>query len=75
MTKITTEEILSKLKQYQVELFFLSIILIIAALAKTFFNIILDYRVLIILMFILWYLGYLNNFQEKVKTNFYKLFK
>ena len=65
--KITTEEILSKLNRYKYEIILLIIIIILASIAKAIFNIILDYRIIIIFIGLLWYLGYMNSIQAKVK--------
>ena len=65
--KITTSDIISKLKQYKYEIIMIIIVIIIASIAKAIFNIILDYRIIILFIGILWYLGYLNNIQSKVK--------
>ena len=73
MNKITTDDILLNLKKYKFELIFLIIILIFASLAKSIFNFILDYRVLIVILVLLWYLGYLKNIQQSVTTQLQKL--
>jgi len=65
--KITTEDITSKLNRYKYEIIMLIIIIIIASIAKAIFNIILDYRIIIIFIGLLWYLGYMNTIQNKVK--------
>jgi hypothetical protein len=65
--KITTEDIISKLNRYKYEIIMLIIIIIIASIAKAIFNIILDYRIIIIFIGLLWYLGYMNTIQNKVK--------
>lgn len=65
--KITTEDILSKLNRYKYEIIMIIIVIIIASIAKAIFNIILDYRIIILLIGILWYLGYMNTLQSKVK--------
>jgi hypothetical protein len=65
--KITTGNILSKLDRYKYEIIMLIIIIILASIAKAIFNIILDYRIIIIFIGLLWYLGYMNSIQEKVK--------
>jgi hypothetical protein len=65
--KITTGDILSKLDQYKYEIIMLIIIIILASIAKSIFNIILDYRIIIIVIGLLWYLGYMNSIQAKVK--------
>jgi hypothetical protein len=65
--KITISDISSKLNLYKYEIFMLIIIIIFASIAKAIFNIILDYRIIIIIIGILWYLGYMNNIQIKVK--------
>jgi hypothetical protein len=65
--KITTEDIISKLNRYKYEIIMLVIIIIIASIAKAIFNIILDYRIIIIFIGLLWYLGYMNTIQNKVK--------
>ena len=65
--KITTEYIISKLNRYKYEIIMLVIIIIIASIAKAIFNIILDYRIIIIFIGLLWYLGYMNTIQNKVK--------
>jgi len=71
MRKYTTDDILSKLKEYKLEIIIIFIIIIFASIAKTLFNFILDYRIVIILIAILWYLGYMNRinniFKEKLK--------
>ena len=65
--KITTSDIISKLNLYKYEIIMLIIIVVIASVAKAIFNIILDYRIIIIVIGLLWYLGYMNNIQSKVK--------
>ena len=65
--KITTGGIISKLNQYKYEIIMIIIIMIIASIAKAIFNIILDYRIIIIVIGLLWYLGYMNSVQTKVK--------
>jgi hypothetical protein len=65
--KITTGDIISKLNRYKYEIIMLVIIIIIASIAKAIFNIILDYRIIIIFIGLLWYLGYMNTLQDKVK--------
>lgn len=65
--KITTGDILSKLDRYKYEIIMLIIIIIIASIAKAIFNIILDYRIIILFIGLLWYLGYMNSLQTKVK--------
>ena len=65
--KITTGDILSKLDRYKYEIIMLIIIIIFGSIAKAIFNIILDYRIIIIFIGLLWYLGYMNSIQEKVK--------
>lgn len=73
MNKITTDDILFNLKKYKFEIIFLIIILIFASLAKSIFNFILDYRVLIVILVLLWYLGYLKNIQQSVTSQLQKL--
>ena len=73
MNKITTDDILLNLKKYKFEIIFLIIILIFASLAKSIFNFILDYRVLIVILVLLWYLGYLKNIQQSVTSQLQKL--
>jgi ACR3 family arsenite efflux pump ArsB len=65
--KITTSDIISKLNLYKYEIIMLLIIIIFASIAKAIFNIILDYRIIIIVIGLLWYLGYMTNIQKKVK--------
>ena len=65
--KITTGDIISKLNFYKYEIIMLIIIIIFASIAKAIFNIILDYRIIIMIIGLLWYLGYMNFFQKKVK--------
>ncbi len=65
--KITTGDILSKLDRYKYEIIMLIIIIIFGSIAKAIFNIILDYRIIIIVIGLLWYLGYMNSIQKKVK--------
>ena len=65
--KITTGDILSKLDRYKYEIIMLIIIIIFGSIAKAIFNIILDYRIIIIVIGLLWYLGYMNSIQAKVK--------
>lgn len=67
--KITTGDILSKLDFYKYEIIMLVIIIILASIAKAIFNIILDYRIVIIFIGLLWYLGYMNSIQAKVKRH------
>lgn len=66
--KITISDIISKLNLYKYEIAMLIIIIIIASVAKAIFNIILDYRIIILFIGIFWYLGYMNNIQSKVKN-------
>jgi hypothetical protein len=66
--KITTGDILSKLDRYKYEIFMLIIIIILASIAKAIFNIILDYRIIILVIGLLWYLGYMKSIQAKVKN-------
>jgi len=70
---ITTQDILSKLKEYQFEIIFMIIIVIFASLAKTLFNFFLDYRIVIIFVAILWYLGYMNRIRKVMKENLQKI--
>ena len=70
---MNTYDITSKLSQYKFEIIFLIIIIIFASLAKTIFNFFLDYRIIILIIGILWYLGYLNNIQNTIKNNLQKL--
>ena len=65
--KITTGDILSKLDRYKYEIIMLIIIIIFGSIAKAIFNIILDYRIIILVIGLLWYLGYMNSIQVKVK--------
>ena len=65
--KITISDIISKLERYKYEIIILIIIVIFASIAKAIFNIILDYRIIVIFIGLLWYLGYMNNIQSKVK--------
>ena len=58
---------LSKIMNYKSEIIFTISIIIIAFLLKGIFNFILDYRVIIIVILIAWYFGYLNN----IKDGFY----
>ena len=75
--KITFEDISSKLREYQMEIIFIIVLIIFASLARTIFNFILDYRVVLIIIAILWYLGYMSRiqkvFKEKIsKINYFK---
>jgi hypothetical protein len=65
--KITTGDILSKFNLYKYEIIMLIIIIIFGSIAKAIFNIILDYRIIILVIGLLWYLGYMNSIQAKVK--------
>jgi hypothetical protein len=65
--KITTGDILSKFNLYKYEIIMLIIIIIFGSIAKAIFNIILDYRIIILVIGLLWYLGYMNSIQTKVK--------
>jgi hypothetical protein len=67
--KITTGDILSKLDRYKYEIIMLIIIIIFGSIAKAIFNIILDYRIIILVIGLLWYLGYMNSIQAKVKNH------
>jgi len=73
MEKVTTDKILSKAKEYKFELIFVILLVIFASLAKTIFNFILDYRIVIILLAILWYLGYMDRIQKTVKEKLMKI--
>jgi uncharacterized membrane protein (DUF4010 family) len=75
--KITFEDISSKLREYQMEIIFIIVLIIFASLARTIFNFILDYRIVLVIIAILWYLGYMNRiqqlFKEKIsKINYFK---
>jgi len=65
MEKVTFETISTKAKEYKMEIVFVVVIVIFAALAKTLCNFFLDYRIVIIIIAILWYLGYMNKIQKK----------
>jgi predicted RND superfamily exporter protein len=65
--KITISDIISKFDRYKYEIIILIIIVIFASIAKAIFNIILDYRIIIIFIGLLWYLGYMNSIQSKLK--------
>ena len=52
-------------KERKVEILLLILILFIISFLKLFLNFILDYRVVIILIAIAWYTGYLSKLQEK----------
>jgi hypothetical protein len=56
------------IKERKTEIFLLIIILFIISFIKLFLNFVLDYRVVIILIAIAWYTGYLNKLQEKYLT-------
>jgi len=71
--KITFEDISSKLREYQIEIIFIIVLIIFASLAKTIFNFILDYRVVLIIIAILWYLGYMNRIQQVFKEKMAKI--
>jgi len=66
--KITTGDIISKLDRYKYEIIMLIVIIILASIAKAIFNIILDYRIIILVIGLLWYLGYMKSIQAKVKN-------
>ena len=53
---------------YKFEIVFLIAVIIIASIAKFVFNFILDYKIIIIIVGILWYFGYLETFKIKFKT-------
>ena len=59
---------LSKIMNYKSEIIFTFSIIIIAFFLKGIFNFILDFRVIIIVILIAWYFGYLNT----IKDGFYK---
>ena len=73
MAKVTFDTIFSKVKQYRFELVFIFIIIIVSAMAKTIANFILDYRVVIIIIAVLWYLGYMNRVQQSFKEKLLKI--
>ena len=60
---------LSKIMNYKSEIIFTISIIIIAFLLKGIFNFILDYRVIIIVILIAWYFGYLNNIKDGFYNN------
>ena len=64
---LTSQDIFSKVKEYQFEIIFMIGIVILASIAKSIFNFILDYRVIIIAIGILWYLGYMNRIHKVMK--------
>ena len=59
---------LSKIMNYKSEIIFTFSIIIIAFFLKGIFNFMLDFRVIIIVILIAWYFGYLNT----IKDGFYK---
>jgi len=71
--RITFEYISSKLREYQIEIIFIIVIVIFASLARAIFNFILDYRIVLVLISILWYLGYMNRFQQLFKDKISKI--
>lgn len=73
MAKVTFDTIISKAKQYRFELVFILVIIILSAMAKTIANFILDYRVVIIIIAVLWYLGYMNRVQQSFKEKLLKI--
>ena len=73
MTRITTELIFAKAKQYKFEIIFMIAIVIFASLAKTLFNFFLDWKIVIILIAILWYMGYLNRIRKTFDNNLMKI--
>ena len=60
---------LSKIMNYKSEIIFTISIIIIAFLLKGIFNFILDYRVIIIVILIAWYFGYLNTIKDGFYNN------
>ena len=70
--RITFKHISSKLRESS-NLFTKATIVIFASLARTIFNFILDYRVVLVLISILWYLGYMNRFQQLFKDKISKI--
>ena len=52
-------------KERKTEIFLLLVILFIVSFLKLFLNFVLDYRVIIVLIAIAWYTGYLTRLQEK----------
>jgi len=73
MTKITFNTISTKAKQYKLEIIFIFAIIIFSTLAKTICNFILDYRVVLIIIAILWYLGYMDRVQKSFKEQLLKI--
>lgn len=73
MAKVTFDTITSKAKQYRFEIVFILAIIIFSAMAKTIANFILDYRVVIIIIAVLWYLGYMNRVQQSFKEKLLKI--
>jgi len=71
--KITFEMISAKAKQYKFEIAFMIVIIIFASLAKTLFNFFLDWRIVLVIIGVLWYLGYLTKFQKKFNNNMSKI--
>jgi hypothetical protein len=52
-------------KERKTEIFLLIVIFFIVSFLKLFLNFVLDYRVIIVLIVIAWYTGYLAKLQEK----------
>jgi hypothetical protein len=52
-------------KERKTEIFLLIVIFFIVSFLKLFLNFVLDYRVIIVLIAIAWYTGYLTRLQEK----------
>lgn len=52
---------------YKFEIAFLIAVIIVSSIAKFVFNFILDYKIIIIIVGILWYFGYLERFRIKFK--------
>lgn len=55
---------------YKFEIAFLIAVIIVSSIAKFVFNFILDYKIIVILVGILWYFGYL----ETIKVKFYQFY-
>lgn len=58
---------------YKYEIMFSAIIIVIVSILRLFLNFILDYRVVIVLLVIGWYTGYIESVKMKLKDGWKSL--
>ena len=60
------------INENQFEIFFLIVTIIIASFFKFILNFVFDYKIIIIIIGILWYFGYLKTIKSNIYLKFFK---